>query len=327
MNRSRYCMLFFSALLAGIIPLGFSQHASLTSTAGGRGGTPFTDGVVSGAFISEVHIYSGDYVDAILIQYILPDGRKALGPLHGGSGGRQNIFRLDSDEYIVGLSIKYGEHIDSIRIETNKHTSPMYGGRGGSRSSRVDVPSGNQAIGFTGRSGEFLDSIGLAYIPLPLLISGKTEIGGGNGGNAFSDRNIPLGAIISEVRVSAGKNIDSIQLVYVLKDRRAFEGPVHGGQGGNPNVFRLNSGEYITGVSGRYGDYIDSLSIRTNQRVSQTFGGPGGNRNFSISIPQGNMMVSLSGRAGERLDAISLYFAPIDKSLQRSRGNRAGSGR
>jgi hypothetical protein len=327
MNRSRYCILFFAALLAGIIPLGFSQQASLTSTVGGRGGAPFTDGVIPGAFVSEVYIFSGNYVDAIQMQYILPDGRKVLGPLHGGPGGRQSTFRLDSDEYIVGLSIKYGEHIDSLRIQTNKRTSSSYGGNGGSRSSRVDVPSGNQAIGFTGRSGEYLDSIGLAFIPLPLLISGQTQIAGGNGGNAFSDRSIPLGAIISEIRVGAGKNIDSIQAVYVLKDGRTLEGPVHGGRGGNFNVFRLNPGEYITGLSGRYGEYIDSLSIQTNQRVSPVFGGLGGSRNFSISIPQGNMLVSLAGRSGERLDSISLYYAPIDRSLQRTRGNRSGSGR
>jgi hypothetical protein len=322
MNRSRYCILFFAALLAGIIPLGFSQQASRTSTVGGRGGEPFTDGVVSGAFISEVYIFSGDYVDAIQIQYILPDGRKELGTRHGGPGGRRNVFRLDSDEYIVGLSIKYGEHIDSLRIHTNKHTSSSYGGNGGNRRSRADIPSGSQAIGLTGRSGEFLDSIGLVYIPLPLLISGQTQIAGGNGGNAFSDRNIPLGAIISEIRVSAGQTIDSIQAVYILKDGRRLEGPAHGGNGGNLSVFRLNPGEYITGLSGRYGKYLDSMSIQTNQRTSQVFGGSGGDRNFTISIPNGNMMVSLTGRAGERLDSIGLLFAPIEKSFQRSRGNR-----
>jgi hypothetical protein len=322
MNRSRCSMLFLAALMAGIIPFGFSQQPSLTSTVGGRGGTPFADDFMLGARVSEVYVFSGDYVDAIQIEYILPDGRKALGPRDGGPGGRQNMFRLDSDEYIVGLSVKYGEYLDSLQIQTNKRKSSTYGGFGGSKSSRVDVPSGNQAIGFTGRAGKFLDSIGLVYIPLPLLISGQTEIAGGKKGNAFGDIDIPLGSIISEIRVCAGKNIDSIQAIYVLRDGRTLEGPVHGGQGGNLNVFRLKPDEYITGLSGRYGLYLDSLSIQTNQRISQVFGGSGGDRNFTISVPRGNMVVSLLGRAGERLDSIGLYFAPIEKSSQQRRGIR-----
>jgi hypothetical protein len=308
--------------MAGIIPFAFSQQPSLTSTVGGRGGAPFADDVMLGARVSEVYVFSGDYVDAIQIEYILPDGRKVLGPRDGGLGGRQNTFRLDSDEYIVGLSVKYGEYLDSLQIQTNKRKSSAYGGFGGSKISRVDVPSGNQAIGFIGRAGEFLDSIGLVYIPLPLLISGQTEIAGGKKGNAFGDTDIPLGAIISEIRVCAGENIDSIQAVYVLKDGRTLEGPMHGGKGGNLNVFRLKPDEYITGLSGRYGLYLDSLSIQTNQRISPVFGGSGGDRNFTISVPRGQMAVSLLGRAGERLDAIGLYFAPVAKSSQQRRGNR-----
>jgi hypothetical protein len=327
MNKPRYCLLFFAALIAGIIPFGFSQQPALTSTVGGGGGKPFTDDVFSGARVSEVHFFSGDYVDAIQMQYILPDGRKTLGPRRGGSGGGENVFRLDSDEYIVGLLVKYGEYIDSLQVKTNKRTSSRYGGSGGGNVYRLDIPSANQAVGFTGRAGEYLDSIGLVYLPTPLLISGQTDIAGGNGGSAFSDRNIPAGAILSEIRVRTGQRIDGIQAVYVLKDGRKLEGPMHGGNGGSLNVFRLNPDEYITGLTGRYGETVDSLTIQTNQRSSQVFGGSGGGRNFKISIPRDNMAVSLAGRSGEYLDAISLNYAPIENSSQRRRGDRPKVGR
>jgi len=329
MNRSRYCMLVLAVLIAGIIQCGFAQQPGLTSTIGGGGGNmPFTDETIpNGSRVSEVHIFSGDFVDAVQMQYILPNGSKAMGPRHGGSGGGQNIFRLDSDEYIVGLSIKYGDYIDSLQVQTNKRTSSTFGGFGGSNSYKVQVPAGNQAIGFTGRAGEFLDSIGLVYIPLTLRIAGQTEIAGGNGGNAFSDRSIPGEARISEVRVRCGNSIDSIQAIYTLRDGRTFEGPAHGGGGGNLNVFRLNQGEYIVGISGRYGIYLDSLTIQTNQRTSQVFGGGGGNRNFAITVPQGNMAVSFAGRSGENLDSISLNYTSIENSSQKGRENPSQRGR
>jgi hypothetical protein len=315
-------MLVFTVIMAGIIPFGFSQQPALTSTFGGGGGTPFTDVPPPGARVSEVHIFTGDYVDAIQILYMLPDGRKAMGPRHGGPGGGQNIFRLESDEYIAGLSIKYGEYMDSLQVQTNKRTSSAYGGYGGSNSNRLEVPKGNQAIGFTGQAGEFLHTIGLVYIPMALRIAGQTEIAGGNGGNAFSDRNIPEGATLSEIRVRGGENIVSIQAAYALKDGHTLEGPVHGGQGGNLNVFRLNPGEYITGISGRSGIYLESLTLQTNQRTSQAFGGSGGDKAFTITVPQGKMAVSLAGRAGEYLDSISLNYADAVQPSTRGGGKR-----
>jgi hypothetical protein len=156
-----------------------------------------------------------------------------------------------------------------------------------------------------------------------LRIAGQTEIAGGNRGSVFSDSNIPMGAKISEIRVRAGKNIDSIQAVYVLQDGRTLEGPLHGGRGGNLNIFKLNPNEYITGISGRFGDYIDSLSIQTNQRSSPVFGGSGGSGNFAITVPSGNMAVSLSGRSGEYLDAIRLNYASNETPSQKRRGGRS----
>jgi hypothetical protein len=86
-----------------------------------------------------------------------------VGAWHGGQGGRLNTIRLDSDEYVIAIAGRAGERVDSLRIITNKRTSATFGGRGGSREFRFDVPSGYSFTGFVGRAGNALDAIGLAY--------------------------------------------------------------------------------------------------------------------------------------------------------------------
>lgn len=300
-------------------PVGFGQETASTEIAGGRGGSPFADSEKpNGGEITEVHIFSGDHIDAVQMVYILPDGRILRGPRHGGSGGRQNIFRLDSDEYIVGLSGRCGDFIDSIRLQTNKRTSPVYGGSGGNREFRIDVPSGNQAVGFIGRAGSYVDAIGLITAPRYILYVDQTPIAGGRGGAVFSDRDIPIGARISEVRVRAGDIIDAIQAMYILPNGQQLEGSWHGGRGGRIAYFRLEPDEYIIGLSGRYGDHIDSLQIHTNRRNSQLFGGRGGDRSYRLDVPTGNQTVGFIGRSGSYLDAIGLNYAKIESSKRRS---------
>jgi len=289
---------------------GFGQTPSQTQMAGGSGGNPFQDtSIAPDGRISEVRVSAGTMIDSIQAIYVLPDGRTVTGPLHGGPGGNANSFRLDSDEYIVGVSGRYGKNIDCLRIQTNKRTSPLYGGSGGRQDYSLTLSSGNQAVAFFGRSGNQLDAIGLVYAPVYLPVAGQTNTAGGSGGSAFADRQIPVGARISEVRVSAGNYIDGIQLVYTLQDGSTFEGPSHGGRGGAGNAFKLDPNEYIVGISGRCGEYIDSVIIRTNRRSSPQFGGNGGRSQYSIDVPSGNQAIGLIGRSGRYLDAIGLSYA------------------
>jgi len=288
----------------------FGQTSAQTQVVGGNGGDPFQDiSSTSGARITEVRVFTGTMVDSIQIVYVLPNGRTMEGARHGGPGGQAKSFRLDSDEYIVGISGRYGKNIDSLRIQTNKRTSSLYGGSGGRQDYRIDVPRDNQAVGLIGRSGILLDAIGLIYAPVTLQVAGQTNIAGGSGGDAFSDMQIPAGSRISEVRTSTGRFVDGIQAVYTLPDGSVFEGPWHGGRGGTINAFKLDSNEYIIGLSGRGGEYIDSLIIRTNRRSSPQFGGTGGRQEYRIDVPSGNQAVGLIGRSGKYLDAIGLSYA------------------
>ncbi len=326
MNRKPlYIFIGLALAAAGVTLCGFTQSSGTTSIAGGQGGSTFSDTAIPyDARVAEVHVYAGEMVDAVQLVYIYENGRTQPSVRHGGPGGRQNVFRLDSDEYIVGISGRYGKYIDSLQIHTNKRISPLYGGRGGDRDFRIDVPSGNYAVGFAGRSGEYMDAVGLVYIPFYTPASLRGVYGGG-GGAAFSDTNIPQGARISEVRVYSGNFVDGIQAVYILPDGRTYEGQFHGNRGGRASVFRLDPDEYITGISGRYGDYIDSLTLRTNKRTSPAYGGRGGRRDFSVELPSGYMAIGFSGRAGKYLDAIGLNSAPLSpafRSPQRQKNGR-----
>jgi hypothetical protein len=307
-------ILFLAAMLCMVSSI-FGQEPTATDVAGGRGGSDFADTELrSGGRILEVQIFSGELVDAVQLLYELPDGRTAMGQRHGGPGGRPNTLRLDSDEHITGISGRCGDQIDSISIRTNKRTSPLFGGSGGNRDYRIDVARGHQAIGFVGRSGKYLDAIGLLSLPVSLRRIGQSFFGG-SGGEIFSDDAIPPGARISGIRIQAGERIDGIQAVYTLRDGRTLEGPYHGGRGGRTNILRLDSDEYIIGIHGRYGETIDSLVILTNKRTSQVYGGRGGNRDFRVDVPQNSTVIGFSGRSGERLDAIGLTLESVRNPL------------
>ena len=78
----------------------------------------------------------------------------------------------------------------------------------------------------------------------------------------------------------------------------------------------LDRDEYLLGVSGRYGDTIDSIRFFTNKRNSPTWGGNGGNRTFGYNAPSGQMIVALFGRAGTSLDAVGVMYAPCPRATK-----------
>jgi hypothetical protein len=328
-------------LIAGLISIiavlcgggrAVAQQAPATEIVGGSGGNAFSDPEPEqGARVVEVQVRSGDHVDSVQLVYTLNDGRTVMGPQHGGSGGRLSVFHLDADEYLIGISGRSGSYIDSIRFQTNKRTSPTFGGKGGSRDFQIEIPEDTQVTGLTGRAGSYLDAIGLNFIairrrsysafesaPQP----GQTSLAGGSGGTVFTDGDIPAGAGIVEVRVHAGDVVDSVQIIYNLPDGRSLDAAKHGGSGGRAASFRLQQGEYIVGLSGRCGSYVDSLRIHTNRRTSQLFGGSGGDRDFRIDVPDGNQATGFTGRSGTYIDAIGLTYARIPARQRWFRENR-----
>jgi hypothetical protein len=311
------CLLVIVATLCGG-SWAVAQQIPATEIVGGPGGQSFSDPEPErGTRVVEVQVRSGEYVDSVQLVYMMSDGRTVMGPLHGGEGGALSVFHLDADEYLVGISGHAGSYIDSIQFQTNKRTSPFFGGHGGGRDFHVDVPATAQVTGFTGRAGEYLDAIGLTFAPLRRRFFGalegeqpdQTPLAGGPGGGVFVDSDIADEARVVEVQVHAGEYVDSVQMIYSLPNGRPLEAAKHGGGGGGATSFRLEPGEYIVGISGRCGTYVDSLRIHTNRRTSQVFGGGGGDRDFHIDVPEGNQATGFRGRSGEYLDAIGLTYA------------------
>jgi hypothetical protein len=114
------------------------------------------------------------------------------------------------------------------------------------------------------------------------------------------------------VLVSAGMLIDYIQLLaYCDSEPLALTG--HGGDGGHFTPFVLARDEYLTGITGWYGAYINSLTLHTNHRSSRQFGGRGGEREFSIQAGPGEQIVGLICRAETFVHAIGAILAPAPR--------------
>lgn len=144
-----------------------SNQFSFCGPSGGTGGKYFSDGPISGQSSSvprrlvEVRIRSGVFIDAIQTVYENSAGQKYTSPLHGGSGGTLSVFKLAPGEYITRISGKYGWYIDSLLIETNKGHAKGWGGTGGAANYTYTAPPGSSIHGFFGRSGKYLDAVGV----------------------------------------------------------------------------------------------------------------------------------------------------------------------
>jgi hypothetical protein len=132
------------------------------------------------------------------------------------------------------------------------------------------------------------------YWKKPDITMGYSAQYGGGGGFAFTDglANFPAGARVYQIKINHGTYIDRIQLVYQSPDGTLTDGPSHGGPGGSLTTITLDDDEYVTGINGKYGTYVDSMVVTTNKRITESFGGTGGTTAYSITIPAGTATVS-----------------------------------
>jgi len=132
---------------------------------------------------------------------------------------------------------------------------------------------------------------------------------GSSGGMLRKDPAAGVQRVIA-VLVSAGVLIDMLQLIVRQKGC-----PValvqHGGDGGHMTPFVLADNEYLTGISGKHSLYISSITLHTNMRESQRFGGGTGERDFSINANAHEQIVGLWCRSDTYIDAIGAITAPI----------------
>lgn len=140
--------------------------------SGGEGGIPMMDYFVPvGARIREVEVTSGWFVDSIKVVYVDAAGNMQALPGLGGNGADVHHFVLEDDEYLVGISGRSNQYVDSICFHTNKRVSPTYGGDGGEVAYSFLAAEGSEVVGFLGRADWYIDAIGVITRLLPVSAS------------------------------------------------------------------------------------------------------------------------------------------------------------
>lgn len=161
--------------------LSLLSHAQpQTRVVGGPGGAPFADQSPPGMRLIGVAVRTGGAVDAVAAVLRRPNGERFPVPSHGGPGGSPGEFSLQEGETLTGLNVWAGQFVEAIQFETNRRQSGVYGQPRGAPQ-RIAVPSGQHAVGFVGRSGIYVDAIGLALQPgdfdAPASVGGQAPVG------------------------------------------------------------------------------------------------------------------------------------------------------
>lgn len=188
LSRRHALALLLAPLLA--VP----AHADTrTAGAGGGGGGPFQAGCGSGWVLRGFALRTGSWVDAATPICLLTGAagidshvdEKLMPPAFGGGGGAPRRIACDRNAAVRGLLVEHGMVTDKTRAVTGVELicgSPD--GRGAPLSQpnlfayspakpksidvRLACPAGQVATGIFGRSGQWLDQIGLICGRSPL---------------------------------------------------------------------------------------------------------------------------------------------------------------
>lgn len=146
---------------------------------GGECGTRWDDGVFCS--VRQMVISHGAVVDAVQIEYDTR-GCAVWSEKHGGVGGvKTDRVKLDHpEEYLVSISGHYGQIseygpavVRSLVLESNKR---RYGPFGFKRGTHFSLSlTGGKIVGFHGRSGHHLDSIGVHLKPFVVVKSAHSQ--------------------------------------------------------------------------------------------------------------------------------------------------------
>jgi hypothetical protein len=151
----------------GMASLSPVQRPFRLGPSGGTGGLSFQDNPDANIEIAKIYIHFGDYIDGLRIEW--RDGTDAY---HGSCNGPTiAVFEIDgpSGENLQSFDGSIGAHpgdggpyVTSIRFHTNNRSSEVFGKPFPNafsyhlKSDRDDY----RIIGFFGRAGKYLDSIG-----------------------------------------------------------------------------------------------------------------------------------------------------------------------
>ncbi|KAM3372369.1 hypothetical protein ACQJBY_019316 [Aegilops geniculata] len=138
---------------------------------GGNGGSD-KDIVEAPRRLESITVSSGTIIDSIKFSYVDQAGQKrTVGPW-GGSGGKQNTFILGTSEFVKEVSGTFGLYgrdnhniITSLKFVTNVKTYGPFGQAKGTTFT-IPVQKNSSIVGFFGRSGIYLDALGVYVHPI-----------------------------------------------------------------------------------------------------------------------------------------------------------------
>jgi hypothetical protein len=134
---------------------------------GGPHGTAYNDADNLPSTVSPrtLTLRGASRLDAVSLTH---DGGTTLS--HGGTGGTATSLTLASGEHLTSVKLTQGQKDDRTRIFSAAFTTDkgrtLSSGTATSDTKTFTAPSGWQIVGFTGRSGDEIDKLGVLYAPI-----------------------------------------------------------------------------------------------------------------------------------------------------------------
>ncbi|XP_059638109.1 jacalin-related lectin 3-like, partial [Cornus florida] len=299
---------------AHLEPISDPSQSISVGPFGGQRGDQWDDGKYS--TVRQLIISYGSVIDSVQIEYD-DNGKSKRSVKHGKSeSGTKIKVQLDyPNEYLISISGYLTEDsnkavIRSLTIQSNKKKYGPYGVEKGKQFATPPSTKG-KIVGFHGRSGLYLDSIGAYFEPFPdthqPMILGPV---GGYGGTQWDDG---IYTTVRQIIIYAGVVVDSIQIEYD-KNGRSILSNKHGqSTGGTKRTVKFDyPNEFLVAISGYYSLEsaffgIQSITFHSNRTAYGPFGTESG-KHFMFSTPLTGKIVGLYGRSGYYLDAIGAYF-------------------
>lgn len=134
---------------------------------GGPHGTAFNDAddLPATPAPRTLTLRGGSRLDAVALTH---DGGSAL--THGGTGGTATSLTLTAGEHLTAVKLTQGQKDGRTRIFSAAFTTDkgrtLSSGTATSDTKTFTAPSGWHIVGFTGRSGDEIDKLGVLYAPI-----------------------------------------------------------------------------------------------------------------------------------------------------------------
>ena len=156
-----------------MVMISATERAFRLGPSGGTGGLFFEDKPAEGTQVAKIYVHFGDYIDGLRIEWT--DGTDAY---HGSCNGPVIVeFAIDhqNGEKLRGFDGSIGAHpgdggpyVTSIRFHTETRSSEVFGKPFSNSFTyhRMGQYGDYSIIGFFGRAGKYLDSIGPLLAPV-----------------------------------------------------------------------------------------------------------------------------------------------------------------